>query len=110
MDLAITDNNELDIERMYHELQAMNLCQSAYDFSVNYLGKSKSYYSVLKARNEKPSVEAWVTLDYMLRQQMEWFKDDDDEQVRRTMSTLTELQQQVSACIDHQCKSRIFLT
>lgn len=109
MDLAITDNNELDIEHVYNELKAMNLCQSAYDFSVNYLGKSQSYYSVLKARNERPSLEALVTLDYMLRKQIEWFGDDGDQEVKQKAGLLMALHTEVSNHIDQQCEARIFV-
>ena len=55
------------IEQVYKKLQEENLCDNAYDFSVRYLGKSKSYYSMIKVRNEMPSITAISTLEAALK-------------------------------------------
>lgn len=55
------------IEDVFQQLQKEKLCDSAYDFSTRYLGKSRSYYSVIKARNERPSIEAIATLEIALQ-------------------------------------------
>ncbi|WP_167367348.1 DUF6626 family protein [Solemya elarraichensis gill symbiont] len=48
------------IDNVYEKLRENDLCSSAYEFSTNYLGKSRSYYSVLKARQLEPSISAIV--------------------------------------------------
>ena len=55
------------IDTVYKKLYDQHLCKSAYDFSVRFLGKSKSYYSVIKARNDIPSIEAISTLETALK-------------------------------------------
>ena len=63
------------IESIYQKLHNQNICDSGYDFSVRFLGKSKSYYSVLKSRKEKPSIEAISTLEIALKNTSTIFSD-----------------------------------
>ena len=98
----------MKIDNIYEQLKATNLCQSGYDFSVNYLGKTKSYYSVLKARQQTPSLEALVNLDYVLRQQIEWLDEGYDERMQATVMTLATLQLKVSEQIDEQCSTNVY--
>ena len=63
------------IESIYNKLHDQNICDSAYDFSVRYLGKSRSYYSVIKSRKEQPSMEAISTLEIALKNTSSLFSD-----------------------------------
>ena len=63
------------IESIYNKLHDQNICDSAYDFSVRFLGKSRSYYSVLKTRNVQPSIEAISTLEVALKNTSNLFSD-----------------------------------
>ena len=63
------------IESIYKTLHDQNICDSAYDFSVRFLGKSRSYYSVLKTRKEEPSMEAIATLEIALKNTSNLFSD-----------------------------------
>ena len=63
------------IESIYQKLYKQNLCDSGYDFSVRFLGKSRSYYSVLKARKEEPSIAAIATLEIALKNTSGLFSD-----------------------------------
>lgn len=84
------------LEDVYAKLKKQHLCSSAYQFSVDYLGKSPSYYSVLKARNEEPSIEAVVTLEFALKQKAALFGDYHPVLVR-TKAELNRLGEQVGA-------------
>ena len=63
------------IESIYKTLHDQNICDSAYDFSVRFLGKSRSYYSVLKTRNVQPSMEVIATLEIALKNTSSLFSD-----------------------------------
>jgi hypothetical protein len=63
------------IENIYQRLLDQNICDSGYEFSVRFLGKSRSYYSVLKARKEEPSIEAIATLEVALKNTSSLFSD-----------------------------------
>ena len=54
------------LKEILTELKARKKCTSGYQFGPTYLGKSKPYYSVLKARNEEPSLDAIVVLEHKL--------------------------------------------
>lgn len=63
------------IDNVYQKLRDQNICSSAYDFSVRFLGKSRSYYSVIKSRNEEPSIEVMSTLEIALRHASRQYSD-----------------------------------
>lgn len=63
------------LEEVYAQLKRQHLCSSAYEFSVTYLGKSPSYYSVLKTRGAEPSTEVIVNLETALRKTAGMFSD-----------------------------------
>ena len=52
-------------------MKEAHLVASAYQFSEKYLGRSRNYYSVLKARNMEPSIGAILTLEYELQKQVD---------------------------------------
>ena len=55
---------------IYETLSKIRLCDSAYDFSTEYLGKSKSYFSVIKAQEKEASIDAILRLERVLRQRI----------------------------------------
>ena len=57
----------MELQKIFEELHGVHLCKSAYDFSTKFLGKSKSYYSVLKANKVKPSIDALAVLETALK-------------------------------------------
>ena len=48
-------------------------CRWAYDFSVQYMGKAPSHYSVLKARNMEPSIGALCVLERTLINKVSYY-------------------------------------
>ena len=57
--------------QIYQEMKEAHLVASAYQFSEKYLGRSRNYYSVLKARKMEPSIGAILALEYALQKQVE---------------------------------------
>ena len=82
------------IESIYQILHDQSICDSGYEFSVRYLGKSRSYYSVLKARKEEPSIEALSTLEISLKNTSAIFSDRHPV-LTRTRITLQQLSDEV---------------
>ena len=74
------------IEDVYTTLVNEKLCDSAYDFSQRYLGKSKSYYSVLKSRNISPSFDVILTLESSLQNTASLYSDRQPIFTRRIKS------------------------
>ncbi len=58
----------MELKVIFDELHKVKLCNSAYEFSTNYLGKSKSYYSMLKSKNMEPSIDALSILELVLNE------------------------------------------
>ena len=50
----------------YHNLKECELTTSQYDFSENWCGKGKSYYSWVKATSAEPSISTLTVLMYRL--------------------------------------------
>ncbi len=84
------------IEQVFKKLQEENLCENAYDFSIRYLGKSKSYYSVIKARNEVPSISVISTLEAALKNSVFLFSDNSHPIINKTHQSLQDLYGKVS--------------
>jgi len=84
------------IESIYQTLHDQSICDSGYEFSVRYLGKSRSYYSVLKARKEEPSIEALSTLEISLKNTSAIFSDRHPV-LKRTRIALQQLSDEVKS-------------
>lgn len=54
------------ITRAYATLRELGLARSQYDFSEQWLGQSRSYFSAVKARQSEPSVRSMLYLDHQL--------------------------------------------
>ena len=97
----------MKIKEIYEQLHEANLCDSAYDFSENYLGKAKSYYSVLKARNAEPSTDALVMLELSLKDKALVFESDTYEFYSRLRTGLLLLSNEVRDYRDRRCIERL---
>jgi hypothetical protein len=96
----------MQINDVYEELKANKLCRSGRDFSSNYLGKHKSYLSMINARDERPSIEAWAMLNYTLQSRAQVFASSDNEFVLAAAARLQALQQAVAANVMMECAAR----
>lgn len=61
----------MKITDVYQQLKACHLCKSGYQFSREYLGRTDSYYGVLKLKNTEPSVQVLLTLYYSLHKRID---------------------------------------
>jgi hypothetical protein len=58
------------MEEIYETLKHYKLTANQYDFSRNYLGQCKSYYSVCKAQQKIPSKATLIKLAMNLEEQV----------------------------------------
>ncbi len=96
----------MNIDEIYKALKRQNLCRSGHDFSRNYLGKHHSYLSVIKARGESPSIEAWAMLSYTLQTRVQVFASSDNEFIQAAAIHLQKLQQSAAANVMLECAAR----
>ena len=66
----------MELENIFDELHSVHICNSAYEFSTCYLGKSKSYYSVLKTKEIEPSIETLSMLEIALKNKASEYTND----------------------------------
>ena len=95
------------LEKHYRELREADLCTNAYEFSERFLGKSRNYYSVLKARNLEPSIDALVSLEYALQKQAENLQHANLKQSRTALGCLLMLERDVARYRDLRCDQKI---
>lgn len=101
--------NLIILEHVYQSLREHHLCSSAYDFSERFLGKSKSYYSVLKATHGEPSLAVMMNLEYSLRTTAKLYDHGIDLQLAKNKQILDELSGYVAIhrqnreLVDYQC-------
>lgn len=55
-----------DLVEVFNKLKEVDLCKSQYTFSRDFLGKSPSYMSNIKATSKKPSIESLMILHLKL--------------------------------------------
>ena len=96
----------MQIDEIYEALKRQNLCQSGHDFSRNYLGKHHSYLSVIKARGDTPSIEAWAMLSYVLKSRAQSFASSDNEFIQGAAARLSELQRAAAENVMLKCAAR----
>jgi hypothetical protein len=65
------------LQNIFEELETGYLCNNAYEFSAEFLGKSKGYYSVLKSRNLSPSISTLAVLEMALLNKANEFSNDE---------------------------------
>lgn len=95
------------IEQVFKKLQNEKLCNSAYDFSVRYLGKSKSYYSVIKARKKMPSIATIATLEMALKNTAFLFSNSSHPVINKTHQSLYELYSKVGNYRELESQARL---
>ena len=64
------------IDLVYEQLRNDSVCVSACQFSREFLGRSSSYYSVLKARKQHPTTDVLFTLEYALKNKAETYSSN----------------------------------
>jgi len=83
------------IDLVYEQLRNDSVCESACQFSREFLGKSASYYSVLKSRNQQPTTDVLFTLEYALKNKAEAYSSNRYPFFIRTRNHLLQLQTDV---------------
>ena len=83
------------IELVYEQLRNDSVCESACQFSREFLGRSSSYYSVLKARKQHPTTDVLFTLEYTLKHKAEAYSSNSYPFFIRTRNHLLQLQTDV---------------
>ena len=96
------------LEDLYQEMKEAHLVASAYQFSEKYLGRSRNYYSVLKARNMEPSIGAILTLEYELQKQVDVAAAVSTEDGRARLGCLLMLSHNVASYRNERCGRKSF--
>jgi hypothetical protein len=93
----------MQLQKIFEELHGIRLCKSAYDFSTDYLGKSKSYFSVLKANKVKPSIDTLAILEIALKEKASDYENDKYDIFTLRRKQLLSLSNTVSAMRNQRC-------
>lgn len=93
----------MELQNIFEELHNVHVCKSGYEFSTHYLGKSKSYYSVLKALEAEPSIDALSILETALKEKASEYTNDKYEIFRIRREQLLSLSDKVGAMREHRC-------
>ena len=94
------------INDIYEKLKENNLCRSGHDFSRDYLGKHHSYLSMLKARDQRASIEAWLMLSYSLQSRAQVLAASENPFILEAATHLTKLQKVVATTIIDYCVAK----
>lgn len=97
----------MELQAVYEELHNTHMCKSAYDFSTDYLGKSKSYYSVLKASKAVPSIEALSMLENALSEKAIHYDNRKYEAYNIKRKQLSSLSNTVGAMRNERCVAKL---
>ena len=84
------------IEDIFDQLQKNQLCRSGYDFSRRFLGKSQSYFSVLRATAKEPGIGTWIKLEDILKEKAEIYCYGEYPSLIEKKQALDELSKQVA--------------
>jgi|GEM_PF-4240410 len=95
------------IEDVFEQLKNDNVCRTAHEFSEDFLGRSPSYYSMLKARRREPSTETLITLEHALRSTATIFASNRYPYFVRTHKHLLDLVESVRAFRTTKANERI---
>ena len=83
------------IDMVFEQLRNDSVCKSAYQFSREFLGKSSSYYSVLKTRKQNPSTDVLFTLEYALENKAKLYSRNNYPFFIRTRNHLLQMKEEV---------------
>lgn len=92
-----------ELDSVFKELKAVKLCKSQYAFSRDFLRKSPSYLSHLKATNKKPSVCVLMTLHLALYERATQHQEPKDYDSYNAKQSLINLSNGVLARIKERC-------
>lgn len=81
------------LDKIYQKLYDDNVCDSRYEFSTRFLGRSRSYYSVIKAKKLEPSISAISILETSLLNEADLYRNGIPvlEDIRSTLIKLSML-------------------
>lgn len=85
------------IDEVFEQLRNDSVCTSAYQFSREFLGRSPSYYSVLKARKKQATTDVLFTLEYALENKAKSYASNRYPFFIRTRNHLLEMKEAVRA-------------
>ena len=97
----------MKLQNIFEELNKVYLCKNAYEFSTEYLGKSKSFYSVLKANNLDPSISTLAVLEMALKNKATEYLDDRYEIYTLRRNHLLKLSDTVKAMRQQRCIAKL---
>ncbi len=97
----------MELQEIYAQLKSLNLCKSGYQFSEQFLGMHRSYYSVILAQKSLPSINVLSTLEYVLKQLVSVLNEVGSFEVLNRRNKLQLLVGLVRSEIDYLCKSRV---
>lgn len=83
------------IDYVYEQLRSDSVCASAYEYSKEFLGRSASYYSVLKAKKREPSFNVLLMLEVALKKKAELYENPKYPFIIRTRNHLLEMHKAV---------------
>ena len=83
------------IDYVYEQLRNDSVCESAYKFSREFLGRSSSYYSVLKAQQREPTFDVLLILEIALMKRAESYANPNYPFMIRTRNHLLEMHKMV---------------
>jgi hypothetical protein len=80
---------------IYTQLRYDNVVRNAYQFSTQFLNKNESYYSVLKTREQEPSIATLIYLEKELIETAAFYKKYNYPHFNRTYNHLLPLIERV---------------
>lgn len=83
------------INAVFEQLKNDNVCESAYQFSKEFLGRSPSYYSVLKSRKKQATTDVLFTLEYALENKAKAYSSNKYPYFIRTRNHLLQMKEAV---------------
>jgi len=79
------------IDDIYNELKNDDIVKNAFEFSTKFLNKNKSYYSVIKTRQQLPNLETMLYLDEMLNETADFYSKYNYPHFKRKNKRINEL-------------------
>lgn len=83
------------IDAVFEQLRSDSVCESAYQFSREFLGRSSSYYSVLKSRKKQATTDVLFTLEYALENKAKAYSSNNYPFFIRTRNHLLQMKEAV---------------
>jgi hypothetical protein len=102
----------MELTEIYKTLQQRKLVEDQYDFSTGWLGKSRSYYSVMISLQRKPSIEVLTTLLMRLKAKTQLLNEHGQFEVQsraiqQTVAYLKLLTTEIICEIQQRCSVKV---